>query len=110
MANTETYMPEYDEAAAERLRIFSDGVNLGKERGHKAGYQEGYSHGYLRGQADQMQIAAALTQHGITGAAPGIDPQRLRQLLNLCHPDKHGDSTTAVEVTQWLLALREPKL
>ena len=106
MANTETHMPEYDEAAAERLRIFSDGVNLGKERGRKDGYQDGYNHGYMRGRTDQMRMADMLKQYGMDGAAPGIDPQRLRQLLNLCHPDKHGDSTTAVEVTQWLLALR----
>ena len=26
----------------------------------------------------------------------------LPKLIQLCHPDKHNNSTTAVEVTQWL--------
>jgi len=32
-----------------------------------------------------------------------LDPARIRQLLQLCHPDKHGNSRLACEVTQWLL-------
>ena len=36
-----------------------------------------------------------------------VPPARLRQLLHLCHPDKHNNSRTATEVTQWLLELRE---
>jgi len=102
-------MPEYDEAAAERLRIFKDGVDLGKERGRKDGYQEGYNHGYIRGMADQARMADMLRQYIPGSGTPTVDQQRLRQLLHLCHPDKHGDSTTAVAVTQWLLTLREPK-
>ncbi len=35
-----------------------------------------------------------------------IDPVRLRQLLQLCHPDKHGGSVLANTVTQWLNDLR----
>jgi len=30
----------------------------------------------------------------------------LRRLLHLCHPDKHGNSPTATEATQWLLQYR----
>ena len=35
----------------------------------------------------------------------GIDRElaaRIRQLLQYCHPDKHGGSQGATEVTQWL--------
>lgn len=36
-----------------------------------------------------------------------IDPQRLRQLIQLCHPDKHQGSRSATEVTSWLLSQRQ---
>lgn len=39
-------------------------------------------------------------------AAPVLDAGRLRQLLQLCHPDRHGGSALAGEVTAWLLDLR----
>lgn len=42
-----------------------------------------------------------------TTAAPAIEPTRLRQLLQLCHPDKHGGSELANAVTAWLLSLRK---
>lgn len=46
----------------------------------------------------------------VTAAAPGpapIEPTRIRQLLQLCHPDKHAGSSLANEVTGWLLELRK---
>ena len=36
-----------------------------------------------------------------------LDPKRVEQLIRLCHPDKHGDSQTATEMTQWLLSQRK---
>lgn len=36
-----------------------------------------------------------------------IPPERMRQLLSLCHPDKHGNSETATDVTRWLLDQRK---
>ncbi len=36
-----------------------------------------------------------------------IEPVMLRRLLQLCHPDKHAGSESAVKATQWLLELRE---
>lgn len=38
--------------------------------------------------------------------APMIPPDLYRKLLMLCHPDKHGNSETATEVTRWLLKMR----
>jgi hypothetical protein len=35
-----------------------------------------------------------------------IDKSFLRQLTQLCHPDKHGQSSLSVEVTKRLNALR----
>jgi len=40
-----------------------------------------------------------------TGPAQ-FDRQRLRELLQLAHPDKHGGSALAVRVTQWLNDLK----
>ncbi len=38
---------------------------------------------------------------------PVIPPEMFRKLLMLCHPDKHGGSETAAEVTRWLLEQRQ---
>ncbi len=35
-----------------------------------------------------------------------VDDTMLRRLIHLCHPDKHGNSDAAKEVTQWLLEIR----
>jgi hypothetical protein len=40
------------------------------------------------------------------GSPSSLDRHRLRQLLQLCHPDKHDGSKTATEITQWLLSQR----
>lgn len=39
----------------------------------------------------------------------GIPEDKLRRLILLCHPDKHGNSETATEITTWLLSLRRSK-
>lgn len=33
-------------------------------------------------------------------------PEHLRELMQLCHPDKHGGSPLANDVTAWLLRVR----
>ena len=38
--------------------------------------------------------------------ASPIDSDRLRQLIQLCHPDKHHGSKSATNVTAWLNGLR----
>ena len=40
-------------------------------------------------------------------ALPQIEPTMLRRLLQLVHPDKHGNSPASNEATRYLLALRE---
>lgn len=35
-----------------------------------------------------------------------IPPEQWRRLMQLSHPDKHGGSATATEVTRWLLENR----
>lgn len=64
----------------------------------KASAPDGYSSGYAAGFAAGSRIAAP--------AAPELDKSRIRQLLQLCHPDRHAGSALAGEVTAWLLSLR----
>ena len=40
------------------------------------------------------------------GQGTGVAPDRIRELLQLCHPDKHAGSPLAHRVTSWLLKLR----
>jgi hypothetical protein len=35
-----------------------------------------------------------------------IDPGMLRRLIQLCHPDRHGNSEAATIATRYLLALK----
>lgn len=39
-----------------------------------------------------------------------LTQQRLRQLLQLTHPDRHDDSTLSKEVFQWLQKIRSKEL
>lgn len=55
---------------------------------------------YLREEVERLR---ALVPAG-TSSPPTMDADRIRRLLMLCHPDKHGGSALATEVTQWLLA------
>ncbi len=36
-----------------------------------------------------------------------IPPEMYRRLIQLCHPDRHGNSQAAQNATTWLLAQRE---
>jgi len=36
----------------------------------------------------------------------GIEPEMLRRLIMLCHPDRHGGSDASHRATQWLLEQR----
>jgi hypothetical protein len=56
-------------------------------------------------------VTCYLAQKGTpTNAMPppakGIEPEMLRRLLQLCHPDRHGNSEASNTATRYLLALR----
>jgi hypothetical protein len=64
-------------------------------------------------QAAEERIAAAerRTQAAEKRAAANkssnpIQVERVKHLLMLCHPDKHGNSALANDVTRWLLTLK----
>jgi len=50
---------------------------------------------------------AELQRFVARGRPAQMTSERLRQLLQLCHPDKHGNSVLSQEVTRWLLSLRK---
>jgi hypothetical protein len=37
---------------------------------------------------------------------PRIEPEMLRRLTMLCHPDRHGNSEASTRATKWLLGQR----
>jgi hypothetical protein len=53
----------------------------------------------------ESQWDAAIKQS--SPSTGGLDKDRLRKLIHLCHPDKHNNSTLATEMTQWLLSQRQ---
>lgn len=54
--------------------------------------------------AQTIELANELHQMKTRG--PSLDAPRIRQLVQLCHPDKHNGSKTAMKITQWLLDVR----
>ena len=87
----------------------------------KASTPDPYATGYAAGRAEGLAERMAAHQRGFeAGRAHGraeaprsapvvgaIDKTRMRQLLQLAHPDKHEQSALANEITAWLLSLRE---
>lgn len=55
---------------------------------------------YYRAECDRLRRTVPTT---------GIPQDKLRSLVQLCHPDKHNGSKTANKITAWLLTLREKK-
>lgn len=85
-----------DKAAKENARQ-DRAANENNHRNHTCDEREleaWYRRGYEAGHA----AAIALGE----GPPPPFDKTRLRELLQLCHPDKHAGSALAAKVTQWL--------
>jgi len=59
---------------------------------------------YLRQLRYRWQRATPSARYAVT-AAP-IDPSMLRRLVQLCHPDRHGNSEAANIATRYLLQLK----
>ncbi|MBK7050714.1 MAG: hypothetical protein IPH54_07970 [Rhodoferax sp.] len=55
-------------------------------------------------------VSCYLERKGKTAPAPPapapIEPTMLRRLVQLCHPDKHGNSEAANTATRYLLGLK----
>lgn len=59
---------------------------------------------HYRREVEKLKAALSTPEGPSEGA--GLDARLLRDVISLCHPDKHGDSSRATKVTQELLALR----
>ena len=55
---------------------------------------------------DEVRRLRAIAARPAPAAPSPFDLARLRQLLQLCHPDRHGGSDLAHRTTSWLLDLR----
>ncbi len=60
----------------------------------------------LRQSLEYVRHQLALEQASRDRAST-IPPDRLRMLIQLAHPDRHGGSQAANDATAWLLALRK---
>lgn len=60
----------------------------------------------LREQVDALRHEVAALRREVT-APRGIEPDMLRLLIHLAHPDKHGGSPAATRATAWLLQWRK---
>ncbi len=86
------YQRGYEAGRAEGLAERMDAYQRGFEAGRAAPF--GYKDGFEAGRSTAPAVGA-------------IDKARLRQLLQLAHPDKHAGSAMATEITAWLLSLRK---
>ncbi len=59
---------------------------------------------YLAGNPSKRRTPAPTASP--TGA-PAIEPEMLRRLIQLCHPDRHHGSEAATKATTYLLALKK---
>ena len=58
---------------------------------------------------EHYQREAAVARHAANNGT-GIEPDILRSMIRLCHPDRHDNSQVSNKVTQYLLSLRsKPK-
>lgn len=51
------------------------------------------------------RVAEIIAQKELNGRY--LSDERVRKLLQLCHPDKHNNSPNATEITKWLLSIRK---
>lgn len=64
---------------------------------------------YWISRATAAELRADSLERQLSQRTSGLDRElagRIRQLLQYCHPDKHGGSQGATQVTQWLNDLK----
>ena len=74
--------------------------------------------GYVALQAEVVRlrekVRAAAKAASAASTPPGagadeLSEDRLTQILLLCHPDRHANSTASNEVTRWIITLRKKR-
>ena len=59
----------------------------------------------LQQEIEQLRASLASARRAAASAGPSLDRRFLKRIVSLTHPDKHGGSEAATEVTQQLLAI-----
>lgn len=70
-----------------RASNYAECVKCKSKRERQESFDLGYQQGFIAGEKTKQT---------------GLTKERWRQLVQLCHPDKHGDSKTAQDVSAWL--------
>jgi flagellar biosynthesis/type III secretory pathway protein FliH len=96
------FCQEMAKLAAERRDM-----QMRAEAARKAAYNDGYAVGFTEGEraARLGGKFKSAPREAAERREARLDEHRARQLLQLCHPDKHGGSRAATEVSQWLNAV-----
>ena len=65
----------------------------------------------VRAAEEKARVAAKASASSAAPAAGAdeLSEERLTQILLLCHPDRHSNSTASNEVTRWLISLRKKR-
>jgi len=82
-----------DKAAKESARHEDRAANKSTHANHTN--EKALLEAYWRGWNAHRELAES-------EPSPTFDKTRIRELLQLCHPDKHAGSALAAKVTQWL--------
>lgn len=82
--------------------IRKQGYEEGFSEGRLEGFREGASLAYREGVRDGMKAVKKTPK-----ATKGLTQEQIKTLITLCHPDKHNNSQTATQITQWLLTQRK---
>jgi hypothetical protein len=65
---------------------------------------------YVDLQAELVAAKKAAKKKPVSNPSPeGMSQKRIHALIKLCHPDRHGGSEAATEMTKWLLSQRRKK-
>ena len=61
----------------------------------------------LQQEIEQLRVSLANARREVASARPLLDRRFIKCIISLTHPDKHGGSETATEITQQLLAIMQ---
>ena len=87
--------------------MLAGGDNNAMKEAPGAAELKGYKNGFEAGKHSANAQAHAYRNGSQHYSSAALDIERIRKLIQLCHPDKHGGSPAANEATQWLLGMKD---
>jgi hypothetical protein len=64
-------------------------------------------------QISQLNVKIYTMEHEVRAlrnnppSSSALPQDKIKDLISLCHPDRHGNSALATQITQWLLSIRK---